>query len=57
MTPELEEPHQSSGSAVKKRIIGVKPGKFVKVVASWGFPFSSCYLAIYWLSPRTNSGS
>ena len=30
MTPELEEPHQSSGSAVKKRIIGVKPGKFVK---------------------------
>ena len=30
MPPELEEPHQGLGSRQKKRIIGVKPGQFVK---------------------------
>ena len=30
MPPELEEPHQSIGSRQRKRIIGVRPGTFVK---------------------------
>ena len=30
MPPELEEPHQGLGSRQKKRIIGVRPGTFVK---------------------------
>ena len=30
MPQELEEPHQELSSRQKKRIIGVKPGQFVK---------------------------